>query len=119
MTRTTGTHTAKCLRCGRPLRAASSIAASYGRTCWARIRAAILARALRDFTAAQVEKARELIADGGLVRTGRAGVWRSVGSDGTSVYLTHVQACNCAAGLHGRRCYHVAAARVIAAGKAA
>src|SRR5258707_1361523 len=55
----------RCLRCRRKLRAAASIAASYGPVCRARIRAAALAAALAEFTAAQVDKARELLADGG------------------------------------------------------
>ena len=109
-----GMTTTKCLRCGRTLRAASSIKASYGRVCRARIRAAALARALRDFSAAQVEKAREAVADGALVRM-RNGVWQAASSDGSSTYLVAWTTCNCPAGLHGRLCYHVAAARMIAA----
>jgi hypothetical protein len=70
------THTIRCLRCGRTLRAATSVKASYGPTCRARIRAAALAQALTDFTANQVDKARELITDGGLIPTNREGVRR-------------------------------------------
>jgi len=111
---------ARCLRCGRALRAANSVAAGYGPVCRARIRAAQLAESLRDFTAAQVAKARELIADAGLVPTGHSGVYRAVSSDGTSTYLAHPAVCSCPAGVHGRRCYHMAAARMLAAaGKAA
>ena len=40
-------HTSKCLRCGRTLRAASSRSAGYGRWCRAKIRAAIIADALK------------------------------------------------------------------------
>jgi hypothetical protein len=113
----TGTHTAKCLRCHRPLHAASSVKAHYGPVCRARIRAAALAEALRDFTTAQVEKAREMLADGGLVPM-RSGIWQATSSDGASTYLVAWQTCNCPAGLHGRRCYHVAAARMASARKA-
>jgi hypothetical protein len=62
---------ARCLRpgCGRKLTAPASVKAGYGPVCRARIRAAALAEAVKDFTAKQVEKARELIADGGLVPT--------------------------------------------------
>jgi hypothetical protein len=109
---------AKCLRCGRTLTATSSITAGYGRICRARIRAAALAEALRDFTAAQIDKARELIADGALVPM-RAGVWQASSSDGSSRYLVAWQTCSCPAGIHGRRCYHVAAARMVAAGRTA
>jgi hypothetical protein len=117
----TGTHTAKCLRCGRTLHAASSIKASYGRWCHAKIRAAAITAAVRDFTSAQIEKARELISDGGLVPTKRPGVFRAVKSSGDGSYLSHSATCNCAAGLRSRnRCYHVAAVRIVmASGKVA
>jgi Family of unknown function (DUF6011) len=114
MTATTS-QPARCLRCGRTLTAPASVKASYGPTCRARIRAAALAAALDGFTTAQADKARELIADGGMVPTGHAGVWRAVGSDGAALYLAAPQACNCPAGLHGRACYHQAAARVLTA----
>jgi len=113
---------ARCLRCGRPLRAASSVAAGYGRWCRARIRAAQLAEILKGFTAAQVEKARELIADGGLVPTRHPGVFSAVSSNGTDVYLAHSATCNCPWGLRGRprACAHSLAVRIVlASGKAA
>ena len=108
-----------CLRCHRPLRAARSVAAGYGPGCRARIRAAALADAVKGYTAAQVDKARELIADGGMVPTGFARVWRTVSSDGSSYYLSAPETCNCAGGRHGRRCYHSAAAAILAAARAA
>jgi hypothetical protein len=103
------------------LTSVSSVRDSYGRWCKAKIRAAAIAKAIRDFTVAQVEKAKELLADGGLIATKRPGVYRAVSSDGQSSYLTHPAACNCPAGLHGRRCYHVLAARIltVSTGKAA
>ena len=111
--------TAKCLRCGHRIRAASSIAAKYGPVCRARIRLAAINEAVKGFAAAQVEKARELISDGGLIPTGRPGIFRAVSSKGTDRYLVHSAVCNCPAGLHGRLCYHVAGARIlVAAGKA-
>lgn len=112
----------RCLRpgCGRVLRAPASVKAGYGPVCRAKIRAAALAEALRDFTAAQIEKARELIEMGGLVPV-RPGIFRTVSSQGDETYLTAATGqCNCPAGLRGRRCYHGAAARTLAAsGKAA
>ena len=111
--------TAKCLRCGRTLRSASSVKASYGPVCRTRIRAAALAQAVRGFAATQVEKARELIELGGLVPL-RGRVFRTIGSDGTTAYLTAATGqCNCPAGLRGRACYHGLAARMVSAGKAA
>ena len=116
----TQTHTAKCLRpgCGRKLTAPASVACGYGPVCRARIRLAAITEAVRGFAQAQVDKARELIADGGLVPTGRPGVFRAVSSNGTDTYLVHSATCNCPAALHGHQCYHVAAARILAAAKA-
>lgn len=108
----------RCLRCGRALRAARSIRASYGPVCRARILAARLTEALRDFTAAQAGKARELIADGGLVPSGRPGVFRAVSSRGDESYLAHSAACNCPGGLRSSRlCYHVLAVRLVMASR--
>jgi len=113
-------HTAKCLNCGRirhfHTAAAARRSAPYGRICAAKVRLAALNEAIKGFATAAVDKARELIADGGLVPTGRPGVYRSVSSkgDGTT-YLTHSAACNCPAGLRGRQCYHLAAARILTA----
>jgi len=71
--------------------------------------------AIRDFTTAQIDKARELISDGGLVPTNRAGIFRAVSSRGDESYLVAAEAgiCACPAGLHERRCYHVLAARLV------
>lgn len=114
---------ARCLRCGRMLRSAASIRASYGAWCRAKIRAAALAEAVRGFTAAQAEKARELVADGGLVPTRRPHVFQAVASAGDRTYLVAAAGqCTCpAAARSGRadRCYHVAAARILTAGRAA
>ena len=115
-------HTAKCLRCGHALRAASSVAAKYGPVCRAKIRLAALNEAIKGFALAQVDKARELIADGGLIPTGRPGVFRAVSSKGDQTYLTHPATCSCAAARRGKAtpCYHSLAARlVMATGKAA
>lgn len=112
----TDAHQARCLRCHRVLRSATSIKAGMGAWCRARVRAAALAEALREWSEAQVEKARELIADGGIVRTNRDGIFRAVSSDGTQNYLVAVTGnCNCRAGLLARRCYHTAAAVILSA----
>lgn len=119
----TDEHTAKCQRCGRVRRFRSATAAAkasaYGRICRARILLAAVNEAVRGFAQAQVDKARELIADGGLIPTGRPGVFRAVSSKGTDTYLAHSAACNCPAGLHERLCYHVAAARILVAARTA
>jgi len=121
-------HTAKCLKCGRVRHfhsaAAARHAAPYGRICAVRVRLAALNEAIRGFAQAQVDKARELIADGGLIPTGRPGVFRAVSSKGTDTYLTSAKGnCNCPHGLRvttAKFCYHVAGARIlVASGKAA
>lgn len=115
-------HQARCLRCGRVLRAASSVAAGAGRWCRAKIRAAAVAELLKGFTAAQVEKARDLIADGGLVPTRHRGVFEAVSSDGARTYKAHSATCTCPWGLRGKAkaCAHSLAVRIVlASGKAA
>ena len=84
------------------LRSAASIAAGYGTGRRARIRAAAKLADLAAWTARQVEQARELIEDGGIVPTARPGVFRTVSTDGSAVYLTSARWCGCAA---KRECY--------------
>src|SRR5579859_23857 len=94
-------HTAKCLHCGRTRRFRTAEAAAnakpYGRICGSRVRRLIaLAEAVKGFAVAQVAKAKELIADGGLIPTNRAGVFHAVSSNGTDKYLTTAEGnCNC------------------------
>jgi len=105
--------TAKCIRCGRVLRAAKAIADGAGRTCKAKIAAA--ARTA-EFKPAQIAKAQELIADGGILPIWGKRVFRVVSSDGSATYLAAPQACNCAAGLRAKHvCYHRVAAAIVAA----
>jgi hypothetical protein len=99
----------RCLRCGRRMKSAQP----YGRTCARKIREAALAEARADFSADQQAKADELIRDGGIVPTNREGVFRSVSSKGDAEYMTHSAVCTCRAGLQGRRCYHLLAARIL------
>jgi hypothetical protein len=114
-----GTDTApeprRCLRCGRRLRTAKSIAAGYGAGCRARIRAAAKLADLAAWTQRQLDDARELIEDGGVVPTSRRGVFRTVSSDGEEFHLTHTEACNCPAGLKSKLCYHRAAVTLVLA----
>lgn len=97
---------ARCMRCGRRLFSAKSVAAGYGTGCRARIRAAAKLAALAAWTVQQLEQARELIEDGGVVPTSRPGVFRTVSSDGEEFHLTAAEACNCPAGLKSKLCYH-------------
>lgn len=108
------THT-NCLRCGRPLRSTTSQARGYGRTCQTKVRAASNIVDLSAYQPAQIESARELIEDAAIIPI-RRNVYRSVSTDGTELYLTAVTGqCNCPAGLKSRRCYHAAAAQMLAA----
>lgn len=114
MTSTTATPT-RCTRCGRVLRSTASIVRRYGRACQAKVRAAAQVSSHKP---AQVEKAVELIADGGLVllRRGRNRVFEVVASNGVDRYLTAAQACTCKAGLRGvSTCYHRIAAQLVTA----
>lgn len=110
----TATQTAaRCIRCSRVLRSAKSIADGAGRTCKAKIAAAAK---VAPFKPAQVAKAEELIADGGIVAIRGRRVFRVVSTKGDATYLTAPQACNCAAGLRAQHvCYHRIAASIVAA----
>ena len=112
MTATTAAEPHRCLRCGRRLRSAASITAGYGTGCRARIRAAAKLADLAAWTARQVEQARELIEDGGVVPTVRPGVFRTVSTDGSAVCLTSARWCGCAA---KRECYHRAGVLLVLA----
>jgi uncharacterized protein DUF6011 len=101
-----------CLRCGRRLTAASSITAGYGPVCRARIRIAATVAALADYTTAQLGSARELLADAAVIPTALATVFRTVSTDGASVYLTTTAGCTCPA---SKQCYHRAAVSILAA----
>jgi hypothetical protein len=124
----TDNHTAKCLRCGRVRRfrsaEAAANAAPHGRICAMRVRLAAMTEAVKGFAATAIEKAQQLIADGGIIPSGRKGIMRAVSSTGDGTYLvTAAGQCNCIAALRSGkadRCYHTAAARLlVAAGKAA
>jgi hypothetical protein len=109
--------TTKCTRCHRTLRSASSLAVGMGRTCARKARQEQAAKLiLASYSPVQVEKVRELLADGGIARTSRH-TFEVVSSDGTRRYEVDATraACNCKAGENGRRCFHLAAAQLLAA----
>ena len=112
----TGTETARCLGCRRPIRSAESLATGYGSGCRAKVRKAARTADLSAWTPGQIEDARELIEDGGVVPTARPGVFRTVSRDGSAVHLTSARFCGCARGLKGSPCYHgLAVTQVLAA----
>jgi uncharacterized Zn finger protein len=106
--------TTKCRRCDRVLRSATSIAAGIGPTCARRHRAAaqiVLERYSND----QVAKVIDLLTTGGVTRIDRH-TFRATSSKGAEYVVDTTQAtCNCPAGQHGRACYHLAAAQLLAA----
>jgi hypothetical protein len=111
--------TAKCLGCGRVLRAANSVALGRGRRCLAKVREAVKVAA-SAFKPAQVAKAEELIADGGIIAIRGRRAFHTVSTDGARTYLTAPQTCTCAAGLKSERadqrvCFHRVAASILAA----
>lgn len=113
----------RCLapNCGRKLTDPKSVALGYGPKCAAKVRAAAKTADLSAWTPAQVEQARELIEDGGVVPSSREGVFHTVSADGTETHLTHPAACNCTSGLkthQPRPCYHRCAVVIVLATQA-
>jgi hypothetical protein len=108
--------TANCLSCGRRLTAARSVAAGRGRACQAKVNRAARTADLSRYKPFQVEKAAELLEQGGLIPTSRPGVWTAVSSDGDTRYLVDQLAhtCGCKAGQRGIDCYHLAGADILA-----
>lgn len=104
-----------CGRCGRVLRSARSIKRGLGPTCGAkRAQAFEIVDVVADYTPVQVEKAKELVELGGIVRLYPNRPWFAVvATKGDHVYRTSPKGCTCPAGMHYRRCYHTAAARVL------
>lgn len=102
-----------CGRCGRKITSSRSRKLGYGQECWTKIRAAV-ALVRNDYTARQIEQARELIADRGIVHL-RRNVFLTVSTDGTEIHRTAPQACNCIAGLRSIHCYHTAAVKMLMA----
>jgi hypothetical protein len=109
--------TAKCTRCGRTLRSATSIAAGMGRTCKAKVAAAARQiNAAAAYKPAQVTKATELVELAAIVRV-RFAVFTAVSSRGDDLYTVNAatRTCSCPAGEKGLACYHLAAAEILTA----
>lgn len=109
--------TTKCLRCGRTLRSATSVAAQVGRHCKAKIAAAAKKVQAKP---AQIAKAIELVELAAIMplprRRSGTRVFRVVSSRGDATYLSTADHCNCAAGLKGRySCYHNLAVQMVLA----
>lgn len=104
----TAAPTTNCLRCGRALTSAKSIAAGYGRGCARKIRANTETLGAQ-FTDRQIEDAVELVEDGGVIPTDSPLTFLTVSGDGEETYMTTTYSCTCPRGEHGRACYHQAA----------
>lgn len=115
MTKTTKPKTATCRRCRATLRSARSVARGIGPVCEREERREAAAKSA-GFKPAAIEKARQLIADKGIVPLRGRRVFQVVASNGTNRYLTAPHTCNCPAGLKSRHvCYHRVAATMLAA----
>ena len=69
-----------------------------------------------SFKPAQVERARELIAQGGIIPVRGRRIFLASSNKGDRTYLTAPQACDCTAGIKGRYpCFHRIAAVILAA----
>jgi hypothetical protein len=107
------TEPTRCLRCGRALRSARSVAAGYGPTCTRKVREAAKAEVVAQYKPHLVAAAEELIEQGGLVPL-RTGIFLAVSSDGSRNYRTHRAACSCPAGVKGVHvCKHRIAAHIL------
>ncbi|WP_242882532.1 SWIM zinc finger family protein [Actinomadura litoris] len=101
---------AYCPRCVRPLRVHPR---KRHRSCLSCTVRALIMNPRPRFSAQQLDDADELISDGGIVEV-EPGEYRTVSKNGAYIYSTTTTSCTCKAGRHGRRCYHIAAARCVA-----
>lgn len=101
--------TAKCRRCGRTLTDPKRVTAGIGRWCAKREAAE---KVIAKHAPAQVDKAIELIGDGGIVAVSRS-TFAVVSSSGVERYTTTSISCTCKAGTYGRTCYHRVAAELM------
>ncbi|WP_228980190.1 hypothetical protein [Streptomyces sp. DH12] len=103
-------NTTRCTRCGRRLRNVSPD--GYGPKCRRKVRKATRSTELDQHKPHLVEKAVELLEQGGVIPlrdTTKNKVFLVVSSDGSETYRTARAACTCPAGL---RALHVCAHRI-------
>ncbi|MGC5012996.1 helix-turn-helix domain-containing protein [Streptosporangium sp. DT93] len=79
----------------------------------------LTATGLDDFKPFQIDKAHEAIEQGAILPTKRPNLYTAVSGDGSTTYLVAAQSCTCPAGVKSRRCYHVAAVRILLAARTA
>ncbi|MGA5497750.1 hypothetical protein ACPCSP_25640 [Streptomyces cinereoruber] len=100
----------RCLKCGRTLRSPSPD--GYGPKCRRKVRRATKTAELAQHKPHLVEKAVELLEQGGVIPlrdTRKNQVFLVVSSDGSETYRTARAACTCPAGL---RALHMCAHRI-------
>jgi hypothetical protein len=101
-----------CLRCRRAL--TNPTPDGYGPKCRAMVRRAARAEVVAQYKPYLVEKAEELIEQGGLIPLRANRVFLAVSSDGSTAYRTHRAACTCPAGIKGQHaCKHRIAAHLL------
>jgi uncharacterized Zn finger protein len=101
-----------CLKCRRALRNPSHD--GYGPKCRVMVRRAARAEVIAQYKPHQVEKAEELIEQGGLIPLRANRVFLAASSDGSATYRTHRAACTCPAGIKGlHACKHRIAAHIL------
>lgn len=108
------TEPARCLKCRRVLRRHSPD--GYGPKCRAKVRKTSRSALVAQYKEHLVEKAVELLEQGGLIPLRKNRVFLAASSDGTGFYKTHRAACTCPAGIRGLHvCKHRIAAHIVSA----
>jgi uncharacterized Zn finger protein len=104
----------RCLKCRRILRRPSPD--GYGPKCRQKLRRAARSPLVAQYKPHLVEKAVELLEQGGLIPLRKNRVFLAASSDGSGVYRTHRAACTCPAGIKGVHvCKHRIAAHIVSA----
>lgn len=117
MADTTTAQPARCIECGRALTSTTSITRGRGKHCAAKVRRTAATATTDGFTRDQVDAARELIEDAGIVRL-RGHIYLTVSTNGERVHRTTATRCTCQAGIrsevkgNGKACYHQLAVRM-------
>lgn len=113
-----------CKGCGRDITSVRSIREAsrnggYGRGCARKVAEAAQAAAQSE-PATRVDAATEAIEDGAVIHQTQD-LWLVVSTAGTEVYVADLGTggCTCPAGQHGRRCWHLLAAELLAGKPAA
>ncbi|WP_225846933.1 SWIM zinc finger family protein [Streptomyces sp. HPF1205] len=105
----------RCTKCRRRLRKPSPD--GYGPKCRAKVRRAGRRPEIGQYKPHLVEKAIELLEQGGLIplrKSSKNSVFLAVSSDGTTTYKTAPAACTCPAGLRAAYdCKHRIAAHIV------